>query len=599
MGSAGKGKTPFPRRPELEPGERLGITNYIIREVVGQGGWGTVYRAEHPEIKASVAVKVLSRELAQDKTAVERFRTEARAASNLATKSRHIVRVTDFDWLPDDGPPYLIMDWLEGQTLAQILKTEGRLSAGRAAHLFRQIAKGLSAAHPGIVHRDMKPDNVFVVRDEENEELVKILDFGIARLQASEVQRTGTNALLGTPYYMSPEQCSEVEFGPVDYRADIYSVGVMLYEALTGQRPFTTEENAWSLLHMHAKQPPQPPRELVSEIPEHLERLILKMLGKHKEERPQSMDEVFRALGGRPSGIIKAPPDPPPDPVPDLGVTPRPPEVGPIPQPPQPTPEPRPPLSASRVSRSRLVLLSSGVLVAGAIGIVTYAYTSTAPTPRKTPVGSGPEVKKVAPPVDPERRPPPSPSLPPGMVLMSSGDFTFQAGRALRTEVAVSRFAIDEAEVTQAAWLAFTGSTGGDKALPIYGVKPQRADEYCRSLTPPRRLPTEVEWEYAARGDEHRLTYPFANTFDKRCVVWRAPDPEPVRSRECGKTSSGLFHMAGNVAEWTTRGDGDGFVIRGGSFLTRTEEELMAAARRAYKGGPVRDVGFRCALALP
>ena len=285
---------------ELAAGDEVG--NYVIRSVVGQGGWGTVYLAEHPTIGRRVAIKLLRADLCRTEEALSRFFTEARAAN--AIKSEHVVEVIDFGQLPSVtaagrpgfGQPYLIMEWLEGLPLGKVIEADGRLALPRALRIARAIARGLAAAHrAGVVHRDLKPDNVFLQRRESDPEFVKILDFGIAKVTSGEglAHRTSTGTAMGTPLYMSPEQCEGAR--AVDHRSDIYSLGIMLYEMTTGVRPFRAE-GVGALLIQQMKDVPEPPRQHAPELPAGLEGLILRMLDKAPDARPQQMEQVVEAL---------------------------------------------------------------------------------------------------------------------------------------------------------------------------------------------------------------------------------------------------------------------------------------------------------------
>ncbi len=285
---------------ELASGDEVG--NYVIRAVVGRGGWGTVYLAEHPTIGRRVAIKLLRADLCRTEEALSRFFTEARAAN--AIKSDHVVEVIDFGQLPavtaggrpSFGQPYLIMEWLEGSPLGKVIETDGRLALPRALRIARQIARGLAVAHrAGIVHRDLKPDNVFLQHRESDPEFVKILDFGIAKFTSAEglAHRTSTGTAMGTPLYMSPEQCEGAR--AVDHRSDIYSLGIMLYEMTSGVRPFRAE-GVGALLIQQMKDVPESPRTHAPSLPATLEALIMRMLEKTPDARPQQMEQVVEAL---------------------------------------------------------------------------------------------------------------------------------------------------------------------------------------------------------------------------------------------------------------------------------------------------------------
>ena len=275
-------------------GQRFG--NYRATALLGEGGMGAVYLAEHPGIGRQVAIKVLRSELGHDEQALARFINEARAANSI--RHPNIIEILD-SGVTENGISYLVMELLRGESLASRIKRRGRLPPEEAVALVMQTASALGAAHAkGIVHRDLKPDNLFVVPDEANpgREHIKVLDFGIAKLQASgpgASVKTRTGALMGTPVYMSPEQCLGTK--EVDCRSDIYSLGAILYELLTGHPPFISE-GFGALLNMHLNQPPRSPRLIEPAIPPGLELSVLKMLAKKPEDRYQTMSEVQLAL---------------------------------------------------------------------------------------------------------------------------------------------------------------------------------------------------------------------------------------------------------------------------------------------------------------
>ena len=285
-------------------GQRFG--NYLATALLGEGGMGAVYLAEHPSIGRQVAIKVLRAELGRDEQSLARFINEARAANSI--RHPNIIEILD-SGVTENGISYLVMELLRGESLTARIKRKGRLPPNEAVALVMQTASALGAAHAkGIVHRDLKPDNLFVVPDEANpgSEHIKVLDFGIAKLQTTApggFVKTRTGALMGTPIYMSPEQCLGTK--EVDARSDIYSLGAILYELTTGRPPFSSE-GFGALLNMHLNQPPRPPREIEPAISPGLESAMLRMLAKKPEARFQSMAEVESVLAAA-CGLVPPP----------------------------------------------------------------------------------------------------------------------------------------------------------------------------------------------------------------------------------------------------------------------------------------------------
>jgi len=284
-------------------GTRIG--NYEVISQIGEGGMGAVYRARHAVLARDAAVKVLLPALSHDRGNLTRFFNEARAAT--AIRHPGIVEVHDYGSL-HDGSAYIVMELLDGESLGARIRRTGARPAAPWLPLVRQIAGALHAAHEqGIVHRDLKPDNVFLIRDPEIEggERIKLLDFGIAKLAHTpgDASKTRTGAVMGTPTYMSPEQCRDA--GLVDRRADLYALGCILYELACGRPPFLTD-GVGDLIAHHLYFEPQPPRALQPTIPEPVEQLIMWLLRKQPEARPATALEVIRAidhivvgLGGR------------------------------------------------------------------------------------------------------------------------------------------------------------------------------------------------------------------------------------------------------------------------------------------------------------
>ncbi len=266
------------------------VGRYRLAKLLGEGGMGRVYLAVQPQIGSRVAVKVLSDRCARSPDLLERFFAEARAVNLI--RHEGIVNVIDMAQLTD-GRPYIVMEFVEGGTLADALRA-GPLPLGGLVQVASEVCSALAAAHAiGIVHRDLKPDNVLVTVEGH----AKVLDFGIAKL-APELQsglspRTQTGALLGTPHYMAPEQISGAT--QLDARADIYAAGVMLFEAMTGKRPFAGD-TLFDLMRMHLEAAPPSIRELRPDVPLAMERVVHKAMAKQPGDRFQTVTELARAL---------------------------------------------------------------------------------------------------------------------------------------------------------------------------------------------------------------------------------------------------------------------------------------------------------------
>jgi eukaryotic-like serine/threonine-protein kinase len=264
---------------------------YKVERIVGKGGMGTVYAVRHIVVGKVAAMKVLKTGVERADGVLQRFVREAQTAN--LVKSRHIVEITDFGQLPN-GLFYVVMELLEGEDLTRAMKP-GKLGRADLVHIFVQVAEALALAHEkGIVHRDLKPDNVFLVNEGGDPRFVKLLDFGIAKVMAGDNPSAGlteTGVILGTPYYMSPEQArAEV----VDHRSDIYALGVMMYRAFTGRLPFVAD-STMGVLTRHLTETPELPSRLNNVDPA-TERMIMRCMEKRREARFQSMTEVADAL---------------------------------------------------------------------------------------------------------------------------------------------------------------------------------------------------------------------------------------------------------------------------------------------------------------
>ena len=281
---------------EIPPGTRVG-GHYVIRELIGDGGMGSVYRATHEVIDMPVAIKVLDRELVTQPMVVVRFLQEARAASRV--RHENIVEVTDFGET-DEGRPYMVMEYLEGEVLSSTLRRDGPFTWDRTRPILLQVLAALQAAHEGnVIHRDIKPENVFRLRRMGSDDFVKVFDFGIAKVLMGDDGNparplTVEGRVLGTPAYMSPEQCLGE---PLDARSDVYAAGILAFEMATGRPPFDADEPSVLLYnHVYHRMPKM--SEVAPElgIPSRVDKLIQKALRKAPAERYESAHAFAEAI---------------------------------------------------------------------------------------------------------------------------------------------------------------------------------------------------------------------------------------------------------------------------------------------------------------
>jgi serine/threonine protein kinase len=296
--------TPVPNEQVLEPGERLPVSvgeivggKYFIERILGIGGMGVVAAANHEELDQRVALKIM-RAARSTPDAVDRFLREARAAVRL--KSSHVAKILDVGTL-DNGLPFMVMELLEGSDLASILERDGALPMETAVEYLLQACDAISEAHAmGIIHRDLKPENLFVTERRDGAPLVKVLDFGISKVMGLEetpysARRaiTHESVVMGSPSYMSPEQARSAK--QVDARTDIWALGAILYEMVTGQRAFDAPTVADIFVKVLEKPPPPPPL-VRPEVSERLSAIIVRCLEKDRDRRFASVDELARAL---------------------------------------------------------------------------------------------------------------------------------------------------------------------------------------------------------------------------------------------------------------------------------------------------------------
>ncbi len=274
--------------PATLPGTLVG--EYRVVEAIGKGAFGSVYRAVHPLIGKEVAIKVLSKSRTDDPLCVRRFIEEARAVNRI--RHPNIVDIFGFGELPD-GASYYVMELLRGKPLSTLLGQRRALTVERSVWILAEVASALDAAHAaGILHRDVKPANIFLAEDVEGRLRVKLLDFGVAKFLDGSTQTTAAGTLIGTPSYMSPEQCAGE---PLSAVSDVYSLGVLAYELLTGQQPFAGD-SVQRMLARHLWEAPRPVSEVAPSLSRRFDSPVAAMLDKDRSRRPQSATAAVAGL---------------------------------------------------------------------------------------------------------------------------------------------------------------------------------------------------------------------------------------------------------------------------------------------------------------
>jgi formylglycine-generating enzyme required for sulfatase activity/tRNA A-37 threonylcarbamoyl transferase component Bud32 len=561
---------PQPPRPEEldELAQRLQTAlgaGYAVEKPLGAGGFAVVYLVRDLSLKRKLAAKVLSPDLITSKTVLERFRREAETVAQLSHP--HIVPL-HFIGQKDDLL-YLVMECIEGGSLADRLDNEGKLAVDEAIRILREVAGALAYAHKrGVIHRDIKPQNVLL---EAETGRTLVTDFGIARTETGS-SLTASGMLVGTPAYLSPEQ---IMGQPTDHRADIYALGVMAYEMLTGEPPFQGPTPT-AVLMKRIGSTPQPIVKLRPDVPEVVRDVVDACLAQDPDERFQNAGDVVRALGGQTpvSGGHQTA---------ELTVRRR-----------------------RELRQRRNVFLALGTGAVLGLAALTWALTSS----------RNGAIATVA-------------AVDPGMAVIPGGTYTIGSsdGPELTRPahaVRLDSFGIGFNEVTVGEYAEYVATgratapwTSPPRAtLPVTGVLYAEAANYCAWRHPDGgRLPTEQEWEAAARGREARR-YPWGNEWNPasaNTISSPRRAPAPVGSHPMGRSPEGAHDLIGNVWEWTSSQAGNypggsgaardagSYVIRGGAF-----NSFDAIATATFRGlanptAPRSDLaatGFRCAMSV-
>ncbi len=652
--------------------------HYQIVAPLGEGGMAAVYKAYQPAMERYVAVKVLPRQMASTEEFLERFRREAKMLAKL--QHPHILPV--FDYGEQDGYPYIVMPLIQSGTLSESLHNT-QIPLPEINRLITQIGTALGYAHAhGMIHRDVKPSNVLV--DEGGNCL--LTDFGLARMMEGSAKLTSSGAIMGTPSYMSPEQGTGET---LDHRSDIYSLGVILYEMITGRVPYSAETPIAVILK-HIKDPLPPVRKFNPTLPESVELVLLKALAKKPEDRYQSTDEFVNALQ---KAIAEATSDVSTTLAPKTLIA-KPPTV--IKSPPTTAKEKHP--TAAKEKRPGVLTAGRAIilfLVIGALGMIFLMARLTGKNKNiATETASGPlsllpaatETVTARPTVEPSPSPMPTPTELSAvitdpknvtMVLVPAGEFTMgntldqslaectalfptDAATNCKSEyfsdetpphqVYLDAFYIDKYEVTNLLYKAcvdagvckapaqktsetvtvYYGSPAYEN-YPVIWVDWNMAKTYCEWRG--ARLPTEAEWEKAARGTIQQ-TYPWgqsfdasrANSCDTNCPKKYANknfndtygDTAPVDAFPSGVSVFGAFNLSGNVSEWVADWysadyyssssstsnppgpqNGEKHIIRGGSWLRFPINLRLVTRSSQIPDYTSNDVGFRCAYPIP
>ncbi len=618
------------KRKEILESGKVFQGKYKVIKMIGSGGMGQVYVANHIALGSKVAIKVLNTTfIGDEEEATDRFKREAKATAAID----HPNAVKVFDFGVEDNVCYLVMEYLNGESLRKRLTRLKQFSIPEALNLIQQVCSVLEAMHhKGIVHRDLKPDNIFF-HNQEDREVVKVLDFGIAKVSGStlsEGKLTSTGALLGTPHYMSPEQCQGMK---LDGRSDLYSFGVILYELLCGSLPFEAE-NTLSMLFKHVRDNPINIKQVMPELPQSIADVVMKLLEKQPKNRYQSAKEFAQVFSEtvQSNPITRNTNSISTEKIVYVDV-PRPQNI--VVENVAPSTNP---FVKYAVSSIAIVLIFSIFGIWKMSSSEVNIVNSSSPTPIDT-------AKKLS-----EKEI----LLKENFVLIPATSATigtngkkcdYIPGCTVEDfekpahGVNLEAYYIGKYEVTNADYYEFIKATNynvptnwdketksfsdGAAKLPVNQISWDDVVAYCKWRKEKEkidfRLPSEAEWEYAARGNSEAL-FPWGDDWDSSFVYGAKPadriknpasiDVPPNNSSD--RSPFGIFAMAGNVAEWTsssfnaypnsayekkvTEKDQECRVVKGGSF--NAEPTYLRVTSRAWYEVTKKDsnIGFRLAV---
>lgn len=629
----------------LNKGDRHFVRGYTILETLGQGGLGVVYKARRDNTGMLVALKIMYPNFASNKEFVRRFMKEAKFSCQL----NHIHVVKGIDFGDSNDVFYFAMEYVEGFTLKQYIKNLGRITEQEAIKIILQATKGLKhIENQNLIHRDIKPDNIMLTQEDQT---VKLCDLGLAKCMEDALELTAPGVVMGTPHYMSPEQ--GIAGGVIDIRSDIYSLGITLFHMVSGEVPYQGN-TAVSILNQHVSADLPSPKDINTDLSDSICSIICKMMAKKQEDRYQCCQDLIvdlnRYLNSQPPLLVsQVRPAPTNNSNEEMDIT----QQRTVAMSTtslktdeeqntsheQATAEALQKEKASaehweeitnkkgKPRKKRGKLLVAALVLIGATAGTGYHYRddirnyveynltnkpdeadsqqhAVKPTTKEVPLSEKrlqaykEKRQKITPKTLSHQQ------LKQDMVYIPAGKYKLSATNEVQM---VEEFWIDRYEVSNGDYWKFCQET--QHPLPVHwqDKKPQNMnlpvtnvtwyDAHLYALWAGKRLPSEQEWQCVAGSLQGHL-YPWGNSFNTKYANVDTGKVQEITSLPQGKTQNGVFHMTGNVWEWTDSFLSDAKidrVIKGGSFLYSTEEGSSGYRDGFYPYSHRRDIGFRCA----